>query len=209
MTSSNSNNGNSANSRSANARTPKKATAKAGDKAGALKPAATGSRSVAWVVVAAVIIVAIIATGIFVLTNPGTGSQTTPFATFKSNFAAANSVAIYVDSSNVSAYPSTIACATALIETIEANAATHKNASNIGFYVMNQTNCTYKQGGLGSVITNYTNSTPAACLALSTGMPRIFINYSSTNSTVIRPLSLYVSGTPSFLSECGVASQIR
>ncbi len=203
--SNNSNNSNSTNSRSANARTPKKATAKTG----ALKPAATGSRSVAWVVVAAVIIIAIVATGLFVLTNPGTGSQTTPFATFESNFAAANSVAIYVDSSNVSAYPSAIACATAMIVNIESNVATHKNASNIGFYVMNQTNCTYKEGGLGGVITNYTNSTPAACLALSTGMPRIFINYSSTNSTVIKPMSLYVSGTPSFLDECGVASEIR
>ena len=173
------------------------------------KPRSTGSRSVAWIAVAVVIIAAIAATGLFLLSYNPSGNKQVSFNTFMNNFVAANSVGIYVSSANMSAYPSAISCATALIENIEAHAATHKNSSDIGFYVMNQTMCTYKAGGLGSAITNYTNTTPSSCLALSTGMPRIFINYSSTNSTVVKPYDLYVSGTPMFLDECGIASVMK
>ena len=173
------------------------------------KPASTGSRSIVRIVISAIIIVAIVGTALMLVSYNPSANQQASFSTFMDNFMASNSVAIYVSSANMSAYPSAIACATALIEVIEANAATHKNTSDIGFYVMNQSACIYKANGLGSTITNYTNTTPSACLALSASIPRILINYSSTNSTVIRPYDLYVSGTPSFLNECGIASVIK
>ena len=174
-----------------------------------LAPSATRSRSVTFLVVSVAIIIAIVGTALLLVSYNPPGNKQTSFSTFMNNFLTSNGVAIYVSSANESAYPSAIACATALIETIEANAATHKSVSAIGFYVMNQTSCTYKPGGLGSAITNYTNTTPSVCLALSTGLPRIFINYSATNSTVIKPYDLYVSGTSSFLNECGIASEIK
>ena len=174
-----------------------------------LAPSATRSRSVTFLVVSVAIIIAIVGTALLLVSYNPLGNKQTSFSTFMNNFLTSNGVAIYVSSANESAYPSAIACATALIETIEANAATHKSVSAIGFYVMNQTSCTYKSGGLGSTITNYTNTTPSVCLALSTGLPRIFINYSATNSTVIKPHDLYVSGTSSFLNECGIASEIK
>ncbi|EQD67411.1 hypothetical protein B2A_00768, partial [mine drainage metagenome] len=68
--------------------------------------------------------------------------------------------------------------------------------------------CIYRQGALGTLISNYTNTTRAACLGYGKSMPSIFINYSTANSTVIKPTQLYFTGDAKFLDECGIAYQI-
>jgi hypothetical protein len=117
-------------------------------------------------------------------------------------------VAIYVTYQNGTEFSYSSECAYQLIERLIDNQARHRNASTIDFMIVaNSTSCLSPNGALGTA--NGTKITPlSSCLALSNSEPSIFINYSSTNSTVIKSGKLYTSGDDLFLSECGVASEL-
>jgi len=130
------------------------------------------------------------------------------FDTFKNNFNSAPRVDIMIAGSNGTVLSSTVGCATAVIQQIIASKANHRDSSTIDFTIINQTSC-IRTTGLGSRTTpNYTTVSLQSCLDLAKKEPTIFINYSTTNKTVINPSYLYIAGTKTFLLQCGVASQI-
>ncbi len=102
---------------------------------------------------------------------------------------------------------SVIGCSTQLIEQLIASKTQHRNASTIDYYVMNATQCSYSGASLGSAGGSI-NTTPTECLNLAGTEPRIFINYSSTNSTFVSPTALYIHGNMKFMLQCGIASEI-
>ena len=132
----------------------------------------------------------------------------TSFSAFASNFNKASSVAIYVNYSNGTTFAPELSCSNALIEELTSSVKDHKNASQINFYVLYNDSCIYRQGALGTLISNYTNATRAECIGYGAGKPSVFINYSSVNRTIITPSKLYFSGDANFLDECGIAYQI-
>jgi len=134
--------------------------------------------------------------------------RTTPtsFSTFKSNFNSAQRVAIYVNGFNQTALVSTVDCSTTIISTIIASPVSHRNSSTIDYYVLNQTSCLYHR--LGSGTNNYTNLNLSDCLNSANAEPSIFLNYSITNTTIIRPTQLYIAGDQKYLRECGIAPEL-
>ena len=132
----------------------------------------------------------------------------TSFSAFASNFNKASSVAIYVNYSNGTTFAPELSCSNALIEELTSSVKDHKNASQINLYVLYNDSCIYRQGALGTLISNYTNATRAECIGYGAGKPSVFINYSSVNRTIITPSKLYFSGDANFLDECGIAYQI-
>ncbi len=158
---------------------------------------------IAAVILAIVIVVGIMGTAM--LGQPGTNTN---FNVFKGNFDSASNVSIIVGDFNSSAYSQEISCAVNLVEIVVGSQQYHKNASAIGFYVMNQTSCTYEKNGIGGLIGNYTNTTASDCLNRATRYPTVYINYSATNITRISPNFLYLSGNQNFLTQCGITSEI-
>ncbi|MEM0149915.1 MAG: hypothetical protein QXW10_03410, partial [Candidatus Micrarchaeaceae archaeon] len=132
----------------------------------------------------------------------------TSFKAFADNFNKASSVSIYVNYTNSTDFAPELSCSTALIEELISSTTVHKNASQINFYVLYNDSCIYRQGALGTLISNYTNATRSECVGYGSGKPSIFINYSNSNSTIITPNRLYFTGDAKFLSECGIANQI-
>jgi hypothetical protein len=159
------------------------------------------------VVVLVVIIVLAVAGALAYGLNAPQQSQTS-IDVFESNFDSAQNVSIIVTAYNGPTLAASSGCASSLIEQVTAtHGSAHKNASMIGFYVINSTKCLYTQH-LRITGAKYSNSTPEFCVNLTKGTPSIFINYSNANRTIIMPDALYVSGTMEFLSQCGVASEI-
>jgi hypothetical protein len=158
--------------------------------------------------------VAVIGTVVIILIIAGalvyglSSNSPTSFSTFKAGYNSASRVAIYASAgSNNTGIGSTVGCATALIEGLIGSPSSHRNASTIDFFIMNQTSCVYEHG-IGGAVGNYTYNSPGNCINTSKSEPSIFINYSVVNSTVIKPTVLYISGDAQFLSLCGVASEI-
>lgn len=130
------------------------------------------------------------------------------FLTFKNNFNSAPRVAIFVTAYNGTALTSTVGCATSLVEQLVESPTNHRNSTSIDFLVLNQSSCVYTANGLGNIISNYTYTSVQNCINISKSEPSIFINYSSSNSSIIKPEAVYVSGDAKFLGECGVASEL-
>lgn len=137
------------------------------------------------------------------------GGTQTNFATFQKNFLSAQNVGILVTDNNGTSFTATNACADNIIEQIVGSRQYHRNESTINLYVLiNRTNCIYLPNGFNATNPQTVNTTYQDCLTMSAAEPRIFVNYSSTNSTIITPTTLYVSGNLKFLELCGVASEI-
>lgn len=134
-------------------------------------------------------------------------STATPggFSVFKSNFNSAQRVAVYVTDYNSTAFSSVATCANKLITSVISG--TRRNSSSIDYFIVNSTSCTYVRG-LGTSAGNGTTASIPDCLSLSGSEPTIYLNYSSTNRTVIKPYYLYTSGDSLFLSECGIATEM-
>lgn len=159
-------------------------------------------------IVATVLVVIIIASAIFATGLLSKHPSNASFDAFKSNFNSAPRVNIFVAAYNGTVLSSTVGCATAVIEQIVASQANHRDASTIDLNIINETSC-IRTVGLGtSNVSNYTTTSLQNCLNTSDTEPSIFINYSLTNTTIIKPDALYVSGDSMFLSECGIASEI-
>jgi hypothetical protein len=127
-------------------------------------------------------------------------SQVTSFATFKANFNAAKQIGIYVQDYNGITFAATESCSTQLIQVLS---IAGRSANSINFFVLANESCTFSSG-LSAPI-NYQNASTQNCLNFSASNPSIFINYSSTNATVVKPNTLYFMGDPKFLEECGIA----
>ncbi|MDE1871052.1 MAG: hypothetical protein KGI06_02315 [Candidatus Micrarchaeota archaeon] len=159
---------------------------------------------VATILVVIIIIAAIFADSLF----PKVATPSSSFTVFKNNFNSAPRVNIFVAAYNGTVLSSTVGCATAIIEQIVASRSNHRNASTIDLNIINQTSC-IRTTGLGTKnVSNYTTTSLQNCLNTSSTEPSIYINYSATNTTIIRPEYLYMSGDSMFLSECGLASEI-
>lgn len=181
------------------------------------KSAAKGSREVTGkpkagalkYIAAIIIVIAIIGAAIFAGLSISQ-SQEGSFSTFKSNFDSAPRVAITVTAYNGTVLSGTVGCATAIILQIASSQNTHRNTSTIDFSIINQSSCLEAKGLLGNGPNpNYTTTSVQNCVNLTMGEPAIYINYSAAgNTTVIKPRLLYIAGTSTFLSQCGVASEI-
>ena len=158
------------------------------------------------IVVATFVVVVIIFTSLFF--GISTTGNTTDFSTFQKNFNSAKNVAIYINDTNSVAFPYQVSCATALIEELSGPTLAHRNSSTINLFVLYNNSCIYKPGGLGSAITNYTNTTRQICLNYGKTMPSITLDYSNANGTVITTSSLRFIGDLKFLQQCGIAYQI-
>ncbi len=159
---------------------------------------------------AIVIIVVIIAAAIFAspyILNGQSGSNAS-FNSFRNNFNSAPRVNIVVAAYNGTVLSGTISCATAIIENIVGSKSLHRNASTIDLSIINQTGCILSHG-IGQLNgSNYTVTSLQDCLNLTGTEPALYINYSTKNTTIIRPDYMYVSGDGVFLRECGVASSL-
>ncbi len=148
-----------------------------------------------------VIVFAIAGFSVYGLNRQSPGAS---FSTFKQNFDSAKNVAIVL-TYNTTTFPSTLDCATAVIEGLVGTA--HRNESTIDFMILNGNVCT-AQNGLGSGSGQPYNTTFQNCTRLAGSEPSIFINYSTTNSSIITPTQLHIYGDAKFMAECGVASEI-
>lgn len=156
----------------------------------------------------AVVIVAIAVAGIALYINNNSGSSGS-FSAFKSSFQAAPRVAIFATAYNGTVLSGTVGCSTAIIESVVGSRTSHRNASTIDFYIINRTSCTFLKYGLGSKSSNYTTTALSNCTGTMAREPTVYINYSTgAPITTIQPKYLYISGNQTFLSECGVASQL-
>jgi len=150
--------------------------------------------------IAAIAAIAIIAFLIyFVFAN----YLTTSFSTFKGNFDSAPRVAIALTYTNVTQLPYLTDC---LTETSYMIASHGRKATTMDVFVLNATTCTYSITGIGGQA-NITTTSASKCLAVARSEPSIFLNYSSTNSTIITPYHMYVYGNAAYMEACGVASE--
>lgn len=145
-------------------------------------------------ILAIAIVVAIIAYGVYYELSRNLPNN---FFTFKTNYNSAARVGLVVRYTN-GTYPYIISCATTLIQQLGSNHI--RNKSTIDFFVIaNSTSC---------LNWNSTVVPISQCTAKAAGEPSIYINYSNTNSSVITPTSLRLSGDSRFLSQCGVAAEL-
>jgi hypothetical protein len=158
-----------------------------------------------YLIAAAIAFLAIVVISYFVVSGLYNSNPQGSFSVFKSNFYSAPRVAIYATAYNGTVMSGTVGCATAIIENIVASTQSHRNSSTIDFFIINQTKCTYV-AGLGK--SNGTETSLDACFNMSASEPTIYINYSLTNVTTVKPNYLYTSGDKLFLSECGVATEL-
>lgn len=156
------------------------------------------------VVIGIIVIVAAIGSALFYGLKPSAPSG---FSAFQHSFLSSKNVGIYVYDLNSTGYVGAVGCATALIETIVSSPQYHRDPSTINFFVVNQSACTYSPG-LGSATSSTSVINLTQCMGYVSREPSIFINYSATNSTVVRGGELYVTGNLKFLSECGISSEI-
>ncbi|MCL5092489.1 MAG: hypothetical protein M1364_02395 [Candidatus Marsarchaeota archaeon] len=169
-------------------------------------PESENSSNIKYIAAFGIIIIVLAFAGAIVYGVSNSNAQT-PFSVFQKNFNTANAVNIYIVGNNGTAISSTSGCATAIIQAIEFNATHRRNSSTISFFALNQTGCVYLSG-LGKAAKNYTYSSASACIKQSASKPSIFINYSVSNSTVIKPDTFYLSGDARYLAECGISGEI-
>jgi len=142
-----------------------------------------------------VLVIVIAATLVVLLSRPGV-----PFSTFKSNFYSASNVAIVATYANESQYIAESACFPTLREIV----SEHRNASTVLFFLINASNSTCTFSPTISPISIETK--PASyCLSIANSEPSIFLNYSSTNSSIITAYRLKVFGNAQYMQQCPIA----
>jgi hypothetical protein len=128
-------------------------------------------------------------------------------SSFKTNFFAAKHVGIYVAYPNSTLFAGSEACATKIIEVIAENKTNHMAPSNISFYVLNSTACTYVNS-LVNTSGKAVNASASFCVNQSKTNPSIFINYSATNGTIVTPTKLVFQGDFTYLYQCPIAYEL-
>lgn len=152
------------------------------------------------------ILLIVLAVAVVALAYVWASSSQPSFQNFRGAFDSAKNVSIYVTFSNSTFFVSAEGCATSLIQRITSNETYHKAPSAISFYVLNSTSCVYSHG-LGRGSDNYSTGTMQQCLDMATGVPSVFLQ-PGQNGTKITKDSLTVTGTPSYVQECGIASEL-
>jgi hypothetical protein len=155
--------------------------------------------------IAVIVFLAVAAVSYVIVNDIYSAAAPGGFSAFKSNFDAAQRIAIYVPDYNNTVFSITGTCADKLITSIVTYA--RRNSSSIDYFIVNRTSCTYVRG-LGTKASNGTTTSIAGCQSLSGSEPTIYLNYSLKNTTVIKPDYLYTSGDSLFMSECGIATEI-
>jgi hypothetical protein len=178
-------------------------------RAGATRPAARpgarekkeaaarqGRRTALVAAVAIVVIIAVIALIYFALRSP----ISVPFQTFKAGFDSARRVAVFVTYANQTQYATESPCFADLVQSI----ASSRNVS-IDFYLMNQTNCTFSQNGLGHLLNGTKTRAASYCTALEGAEPSVILNYAPVNLTVVRASEILVYGNAAYMASCPIA----
>ncbi|HVC58637.1 MAG TPA: hypothetical protein VND15_04145 [Candidatus Acidoferrales bacterium] len=175
------------------------------------KGAPKGKRGGAVKIAAAVVAIVIIAAAgfeIYTYLTANAAQQSASFSTFESNFNSAPRVAIFATAYNGTVLSSTVGCATAVIVQIVGSQAHHRDPGTIDYFVINKTSCVYAAGGLGKPTSNYTTTSLQHCLNVTGTEPTIYLNYTATNTTIIRPEYFYTSGNAAYLAQCGIANEL-
>jgi hypothetical protein len=166
------------------------------------KPAGRSSSTKYLIVIAAIIAIAIIAV---IYVYPGSIVSTVPFSTFKSNMQSSPRVSIAVTYTNQSQLANESGCFTSIVQVV----AHSRQAATIDFFLIDnqQNTCTYSDTGLGgSVNPITTNST--YCLSKAYSEDGIFLNYSSSNATMITSNHAFVYGNNAYLAQCPIAVEL-
>lgn len=149
----------------------------------------------------AVIIIGIAIVAALLLVVPFSFSGVS-FASFKSTFDAAARVSVVATYYNGTQSSLMGACYTSIVQVI----AHSRKADTIDFYLINAENhtCTYSKTGLGgSVVPITTNA--SSCLTTAYSEPALFLNFSSSNATVIKPNQMFAYGNGAYMSACPLA----
>lgn len=171
-------------------------------------PEAHASNGMKYTAVIGIAIIVVAIAGAIVYGYVPSNNSQASISLFLRNFKSSGLVGIYVTASNSTELSPAIGCSTSLIESILESKTLHRNSNTMYFFVLNSTSCTYLDG-LGSTAKSYnTTASVAQCMNFSRTHPSIFINYSATNRTIIRPDALYIEGDTGFLTECGISSEI-
>lgn len=147
------------------------------------------------IIAAAAIIIAYL-----LFSSSGAGYSGTPFPTFKSNLNSAGRIAVLLGYANTTQLGSEIQCSNYVIEVLS-NA---RNPSTIDFMETNQTTCVYSPNGLGHSV-NPVTTNASACLDKAQAEPSLVFNYTSTNTSVITPDHMYISGNAAYYAKCPIA----
>lgn len=159
--------------------------------------------SIPYIIVAVVAVVVL-----YLIYFMATNYLSTSFPTFKSNYLSAPRVAVMVNYANATQLSYETPCYEGIIQTLSHARAAAKgwNTSTMDFFILNGTACSY-QLGLGYPI-DIRNATAAACLAAVKPEPTIFLNYGSSNSTIITPYKLYVYGNAAYMRSCSIMADL-
>jgi hypothetical protein len=152
------------------------------------------------------LLLVVLAVAIIALAYVWASSSQPTFQNFRSAFDSARNISIYVQYTNSSFFVSANGCASSLIEKLTSNQTYHKAPGAISFFVINETSCTYL-AGLGTAAGNYSTATPQQCINMAEGKPSIFLQPGQNGTQVTRE-SLTVTGTYSYVMECGIASEL-
>ena len=154
------------------------------------------------------IVIVLVAVMLYLLYFLMTNYVSTSFSTFKSNYLGSAKVAVVVTYGNTTQLSYEIPCSEDVIQAVSrARSLTSGfNSSSMDFFILNSSACSY-QLGLGYPI-NVKNATASTCLSAIKNRPAIYLNYSSTNSTIITPYKLYVYGNSNYMRVCSITADL-
>ncbi|VVB76783.1 Uncharacterised protein [uncultured archaeon] len=128
---------------------------------------------------------------------------TVPFTTFKDNYVSAPRVAILANTYfNGNDSAASLQCFARVAQVT----AFTRNRTTMDLFVLNRTNCTFSPAGAASL--NLTIRPISYCLEKAQSEPSIFLNYSSSNYTVVRAYGLHVYGNAAYMQSCPLAVDI-
>ncbi len=125
-----------------------------------------------------------------------------PFSTFRSDFQSASRVSITATYATQAQLANETSCFTSIIQVV----AHTRQPSTIDFFIIdNQSGtCTYSSTGLGGSV-NPVTTNATYCLSKAYAENGIFLNYSASNSTLIRSKHMFVYGNNGYLAQCPIA----
>ncbi len=158
-----------------------------------------GPKSTLTIIAVIIVGIAILTALFLILPDSFTGVS---FTSFKSAFDSASRVSIVATYYNGTQSSLMGACYTSVVQVV----AHSRKANTIDFYLINAENhtCTYSKSGLGgSVVPVTTNA--SYCLSTAYSEPALFLNFSSSNATVIKPTQMFAYGNGPYMSSCPLA----
>ena len=124
-------------------------------------------------------------------------SAPVPFSTFKQNFNNAARISIAVTYQTQGQFVNESPCYSSIIQVV----AHSRAPSTIDFFIINQTACTYSKTGLGGSVQPETVNA-SYCIGRALNETGIFMNFSSSNYTLIQPQHIYIYGNSEYMRSC-------